>query len=144
MKHLILLIFLTVCSLGAFAEHEKTFGDYVVHYSVLNSTFIKPDVAQHYGITRGKDKAVINIAINKQLRRQAPVAHAAKVSGSSSDLIHSVPLEFKEFKEGNAIYYIAQLKFRNKEMRTFTIKIQPEPQIAPYTLKFSKTLYTDK
>ena len=126
------------------AEHTKVFGDYDVHYNVLNSTFISPEVAQAYGIVRGKNRALINIAIRQRLDKGATKAKRAIVNGSSSDLIHSAALEFDEIVEQEAIYYIAELRFNNKELRTFTINIQPDPNIAPYTLKFSKTLYVDQ
>jgi hypothetical protein len=123
---------------------EKTFGPYDVHYSVFNSTFITPEVAQAYGITRGKNRALINIAIRKQLKSGEDIARRAIVTGSSSDLIHRLELDFTEIEEQGAVYYIAAFKFNDKEMRSFTIKIQPDPNIAPYTLKFSKTLYEDE
>ncbi|MEH6557808.1 MAG: DUF4426 domain-containing protein [Oceanicoccus sp.] len=126
------------------AEHTKVFGDYDVHYNVLNSTFISPEVAQAYGIVRGKNRALINVAIRQRLDKGATKAKRAMVNGSSSDLIHSAALEFDEIVEQEAIYYIAELRFNNKELRTFTINIQPDPNIAPYTLKFSKTLYVEQ
>ena len=125
-------------------DNSRTFGDYDVFYNVVNSTFIKPDVAARYGIVRGSDKALINIAVRKRLPGGKSTAHAVEISGSSSDLIHSLPLQFREIKEHDAIYYIAELSFRDKELRSFTIQIRTEPGIAPYTLKFNKTLYEDK
>lgn len=141
-KHFLLLVCLFSSTLSmAQTESTKVFGDYEVHYSVLNSTFISPKVAQVYGIVRGKNRALINIAIRKRLERGETRAKKSIVSGSSSDLIHSAQLEFKEIVEQESIYYIAELRFNNKELRTFTISIQPDANIAPYTLKFNKTLY---
>lgn len=126
------------------AEQMKEFGDYDVHYSVFNSTFISPAVAKSYGLVRGKNRALINIAVRQRLGKGQSKAKKAQVSGSSSDLIHSANLEFTEITEQQSTYYIAELRFNNKELRTFTIKIQPDPNIAPYTLKFSQTLYFDQ
>ena len=142
MKQLLFLAGLVISSVSmAQSETTKVFGDYDVHYSVLNSTFITPQVAQAYGIVRGKDRALINIAVRKRLARGETQAKKSMVSGSSSDLIHSSKLEFTEIVEQDSIYYIAELRFNNKELRTFTISIQPDANIAPYTLKFNKTLY---
>jgi uncharacterized protein DUF4426 len=140
-----LLTLITACLISQFSlAQEKTFGPYQVHYSVFNSSFITPEVASAYGITRGKNRALINIAVRKQLKSGEDIAQRAFISGHSSDLIHQLPLEFEEIEEQGAIYYIASLKFNDKEMRSFTIKIQPDPNISPYTLKFSKTLYHDE
>ncbi len=137
----LLIGLLSSCFSMAQTETSKVFGDYEVHYSVLNSTFISPKVAQVYGIVRGKDRALINIAVRKRLARGETSAKKSIVRGSSSDLIHTAPLDFQEIVEQGAIYYIAELRFNNKELRTFTISIQPDANIAPYTLKFNKILY---
>ena len=138
------LLLLSTCLASSLSlAQEKNFGPYQVHYSVFNSAFITPQVAEAYGIVRGKNRALVNIAVRKQLKTGEDIAQRAMLSGHSSDLIHQLPLEFEEIEEQGAIYYIADLKFNDKEMRSFTIKIQPDPNIAPYTLKFSKTLYHD-
>ena len=126
------------------AETSKVFGDFEVHYSVLNSTFISPEVAQAYKIVRGKNRALINIAVRKRMGKGTSRAKKSLVTGKRSDLIHTKQLEFEEIVEQDAIYYIAELTFNDKELRTFTISIQPDPNISPYTLKFSKTLYFDE
>lgn len=144
-KITLLMLLTSSCLLSShsFAQ-EKTFGPYQVYYSVFNSTFITPEVARAYGITRGKNRALINIAIRKQLKSGEDIPQRAAVTGTSSDLIHSNALEFQEIEEQGAVYYLASLTFNDKEMRSFTIKIQPDPAIAPYTLKFSRTLYEDE
>ena len=144
LKQCCLLLITTLVSVNLIAEQKKTFGNYDVHYSVINSTFIRPEIVRNYGITRGKDRALVNIAIRKRLPKGQTRAQRSLVTGKSSDLVHSAQLDFTEINEQNAIYYIAPLRFNNREMRTFTIKVQPDPNIAAYTLKFSKTLYTDK
>ncbi|MEE8059462.1 MAG: DUF4426 domain-containing protein [Pseudomonadales bacterium] len=144
LKHYCLLLIAVLLSSNLYAEQKKVFGDYDVHYSVITSTFITPEVAKNYGIIRGKNRALVNIAIRKRLAKGASKAQKALVKGSCSDLIHTAELNFKEINQQDAIYYIAELRFNNKEMRTFTIKVQPDSNIAAYTLKFSKTLYIDK
>jgi hypothetical protein len=142
----LLLTLITCLGLTGFsqAEQMKAFGDYDVHYSVFNSTFISPEVASAYGLVRSKNSALINIAVRQRLDKGQSKAKKTIVSGSSSDLIHTTQLEFNEITERDTTYYLAELRFNNKELRTFTIKIQPDPNIAAYTLKFSQTLYFDQ
>ena len=142
--HLTLAVLLLIGSHAALAQNSKTFGDYEVFYSVLNSTFIKPEVAQRYNITRGSDKALVNISVRKHLSNGQSVAQAVAISGSSSDLIHSLPLEFTEHRETDAIYYLAQVSFHNQELRSFIIDIKPEPNAPSFTLKFNQTLYVEE
>ena len=140
----VLVLMFALIAATANAEQKKTFGNYDVHYSVMNSTFISPETAKNYGITRGKNRALINIAIRKRLDNGQTTPQRAIVKGRSSDLVRSVDLPFTEVTEQGAIYYLAEFRFHHKEMRTFDIKVQPDPNIAAYTLKFSKTLYKDK
>lgn len=137
-------LFILLVAQTARAESSKTFGDYEVHYSVFTSTFITPDVARSYNIVRGKDRALINIAIRKRGDDGRTRAHAATIDGSSSDLIHKTPLEFREIREQDSIYYIAELRFYDKELRTFTLEIQPQSSAESFSLKFSKQLYFDE
>ena len=121
----------------------QTFGPDTVHFNVLNTTFLTPDVARSYGITRGKDKFLVNVSVqhaNKEGRR----AIRATVTGSSSDLIHRVPLTFREVIEQEAIYYIAELSIDGKqETRDFRIRVNTTTRPQPYDIQFNKTLHTE-
>lgn len=144
LKHILMGACLLCLAVVAQAEQKQVFGDYEVHYSVLNSSFLAPEIASRYGITRGKDRVVVNIAVRKRLAGGETAAQSAVVVGKSSDLIHSIELSFDEIDEGDAIYYLAELRINDEEARSFEIKIQPDPAYAPYTLKFTKTLYHDE
>lgn len=142
-SHHFLLIALALLTLNVNAEQKQRFANYDVHYSVVNSTFITPEVAAAYNITRGKHRAFVNISVRKISDDGSNKEKRAVVSGKSSDLIHSTPLDFNEIIEQGAIYYIAELKFNDKDLRRFDIQIQPDPNIAPYTLTFSQKIYID-
>lgn len=138
------LLLLSSWSAAEDTNNSKTFGDYEVMYSVFNSTFLKPDIAARYNIVRGKDQAVINVAVRKHLPGGESVAQPVEISGTTSDLIHALPLSFREVREQDAIYYLAEFHFTDKELRSFTLSIQPDPKIEAYTLKFSKKLYEEE
>ena len=126
------------------AEQKRTFGDYDVHYSVVNTTFITPDVARAYNITRGKNRAFLNISIRKLNKDGSDKEQRAIISGKTSDMIHSTALSFNEIIEQGAIYYIAEFEFYDKDVRRFDIKVQPDPNIEPYTLTFSQKIYIEQ
>ena len=48
-------------------------------------------------------------------------------------------LEFREIKEGQAIYYIAQIGVQSKETVNFFITIKPDSNKEKYEMKFAKT-----
>ena len=138
-----LLIALALLTLTVHAEQKKRFANYDVHYSVVNSTFITPKVAAAYNITRGNNRAFVNISVREISADGSNKEKRAVVTGKSSDLIRSASLDFNEIIEKDAIYYFAELKFNDKDLRRFDIQIQPDPNVAPYTLTFSQKIYVD-
>ena len=126
---------------GALAEQKQRFDQYDVHYSIVNSTFLSPQVAKTYGIVRGDDRFILNIAVRENLGDGSTAARKAEISGSRFDLIHRTALDFKEIDEGSAIYYIAQFQANDKEKLDFTLKIHPAGSKRDYKMQFNKVLY---
>ena len=136
---------LIILTLGAssYAEQTREFGPYTVHYSVVNTTFLSPQVASAYGITRGKKRAIVNIAVRAHGPEGSDRAKAARVTGRSWDLMKNQDISFREISEQNAIYYIAEVSFINEEFRWFEISVVTDPNKPAYIFKFKKQLYVD-
>lgn len=116
------------------AEHSIEFGDYKVHYAVVNSLLIPESVARSHQIVRSEDRMVINISVKKA---NAPVE--ARVSGRVTNLINqTVALKFHELKESTAIYYLASLLVNEKDRLEFLIKIQTEGKTDAFLVEFSR------
>ena len=142
-------IFLTLCALlsavnPAQAQQSEMFGPYELHYSVVNTTFLDPQVAASYGIIRGKQRAILNLAVREHLADGSEVARTAMLQGKTWDLIQNQPLEFMEVREGQAIYYIADFKFINEEWRFFEVLFRPEGADETYTFSLKHQLYMDE
>ena len=134
---LLLACFLTPFSI---AQQSERFGPFELHYSVVNSTFIDPDIAASYGITRGKKRAFLNLAVREHVDGRT-VARDMMLQGRTWDLMQNQTLTFKEIKETGAIYYIAEFKFINEEWRFFEIDFRPQGAEKTYTFKFKHQLY---
>ncbi len=141
MKYLSLLTVLLCISGQARAQQSEMFGPFELHYSVVNTTFIQPKIAAAYGITRGKKHAFLNLAVREHLADGGTEARTMQLKGRTWDLIQNQFLEFKEIREGEAIYYIAQFKFINEEWRFFEMDFRPEGADQTYTFKFKHQLY---
>lgn len=102
------------------AEQMQELGPWKVHYSAFNSSFLTPEVARTYGLERSRYNGIVNIAVqNKQ-----GVAQAVGIRGEARNLTGTLrPLNFQEVKEGNSIYYLAVLPYRNEDTYQFTLKI---------------------
>ncbi|GAB3283136.1 DUF4426 domain-containing protein [Parahaliea aestuarii] len=126
---------------AAFAQQSERFGPYELHHSVVNTTFLSPEVAAEYNIVRGKKRGIVNLAIREHLADGTAVNRAALLKGRSWDLIQGQALEFQEIREGQAVYYIAPFKFINREWRHFEVHFRPEGAEQTYTFKFKHQLY---
>ncbi|GAB2890655.1 DUF4426 domain-containing protein [Microbulbifer echini] len=103
-------------------KNYEDFGDYRVVYSVFNSDFIQPDIAQKYQLVRAKDRAYVNVAVVKKVGGAKGLS--AEMSGNATNLIQqSRPLKFTEIREGDAVYYLAPLRFENEETLTFNVDV---------------------
>ena len=145
MKKIIIAISLLFFSAITYAQESSEYisPPYEVYYSVFNSTFVTPDVAKAYQLTRGKDIAMVNVSVRKNLDNGKNIEKRAAVNGTKSDLIHVIPLDFIEIEEKGAIYYLASFKFNHKEALNFNIEVQPDRNKAPINIKFRKALYQE-
>lgn len=125
-------------------ESIKHFGKYEIHYSVFNTSFISPEVSRSYGIVRAKDKAMLNVSVLMRGKDGIKRPVTAKVSGTQSDLIHKLEMQFKEVREQNALYYLASFDIRHKTKVFFYLLVQPEGESSPIKVEFNRTLYKDE
>ena len=129
-------------ALPSHAEQAIYSQKYDIHYNAFNTMMVTPEVAQSYGFTRARNRALLNISvIDSTTKKPLP----AVVTGTRTNIIGQVlPLEFLQIKEQNAIYYIAQLRFTEEEMWRFELKIQPDLNANPIPLKFNQTFYLEQ
>jgi len=108
-------------SSSAQAEQYKTLGDWDVHYIVINTSFLSPEIARAYNIQRSKYQGLINISVLDSTTKKA---QSVSVMGSATNLLGTnKKLQFKEIKDGDAIYYLAVLSFSDLEQYRFDIDI---------------------
>lgn len=144
------LFFLVITAIGvlsvsvnSFAENSKEFGDYVVHYNAFRSDTISPEIAKQYGLARANNRALINIAVLKKVMDTTGKPTASKITGHASNLTGQLKqLDFKEIKEGTAIYYLAEIKISDGEFLKFDLKVIPEGEDRAARLRFNKRFFT--
>lgn len=139
MNRLALLLIALCLSLPALAERKQSYGDLDVHYIAFNSGFLQPDIAAAAGLVRSKTQGVVNISVLK-----AGTARNASVSGEVKDLVgRSQPLKFKQVTEGEAIYYLAQFNFSQREMLRFTINVIAADGVT-HSFDFNQEFFPDE
>ena len=143
MRHLITLIAgaLLVFSVQADNKTYKLHDGNEIHYSAFNSSFIAPDIAAQYRITRGKNRGLVNIAV---VPAGQVGGQSALVKGTVSNILQqSQKLDFFEVREGDVVYYLAAFKFDNEDSLTFKINVKADPNKPTYDFSFQKTFYHD-
>lgn len=108
------------CSGSALAEQMQVIGQAEVHYIVLPTTFLRPEIAAQYQIPRGKDRALVNVSVlgadgNPQ---------QAHISGTSRNLLGQIQtLNFRLVTEQNAVYYLALLTHADEEHHRIELNV---------------------
>ncbi len=121
------------------AEQKKVLGPWDVHYIAFDSTMIDAKIAQSYQLQRSKYQAVLNISV---LNSTDQKAQQVRISGTATDLTQKqIELEFREVKEGDAIYYLAQVPVHDQKHLNFKLDIWQGTE--NQKLEFSQVFYID-
>lgn len=121
------------------AEQKKVLGPWDVHYIAFDSTMIDAKIAQSYQLQRSKYQAVLNISILKSSDQKA---QQVRISGTATDLTQKqIELSFREVKEGDAIYYLAQVPVHDQKHLNFKLDIWQGTE--NQKLEFSQVFYID-
>ncbi len=137
---LLVLILSSLLVTPAQAEQKIVFSDYEVHYILLPTTFLKADIADRYNLRRSKDRALVNVSVLDL--QGSPVQ--AEVRGSSENLLgQRQNLTFDEVIEGEAIYYLALLRYADEEFQRVTLNVVlPNGELAE--IKFQQKMYWER
>lgn len=122
-------------------DQMKQFDEYYVFYNLLNTRFLEPEIAEKYGVPRDEDLALLTISVRGPNEEGEITDQPARVSGVVSDLVHQQPLEFEEFQDPTAVYYLAEVPKDGKAKLDFSINVKPKDSAEAYELEFSSRLY---
>ncbi|MBA6340046.1 DUF4426 domain-containing protein [Colwellia sp. MB02u-10] len=137
---LITLLALAVITTSS-AENMKKMDGLNVHYIALGSAFLTPEIAKAYGIERSRYKGLVNISVLDNTQAGNPSKTVFINGKARNDVGQIKSLEFTEVKEGDAVYYLAQVSYTNEETIYFDINITDKGK--QHNLKFSQKFYVD-
>lgn len=142
-RNLLAVLALTASLCGvANAEQKETVGNFDIHYMALGSTFLTPSIAKSYGIKRSSYTGIINIAVLDISEANKP-AVPVEITGVANNLLDArINLTFKEIREGDAIYYIAEVPYRDDQEINFNIAIKYANQLNT-NLQFKQKFYVE-
>lgn len=125
MKKLLQLVFISLLIFAqsiAYAESSHAVGNYIVHYNAISTESLPPTVARAYGITRSKNRGLLNISVLKKGGDFQGVEADFEVSATNlTGQFRNI--ELRKIQEKNAVYYISEFSVANKETLDFSIKV---------------------
>ncbi|MDT8319067.1 MAG: DUF4426 domain-containing protein [Xanthomonadales bacterium] len=148
MKSLIatLLIFASLLTpLSGVAQQSQDFGNYVVHYNALTTSFLPPEVAKTYGIQRSSSRALLNVTVLKKVMDTPGSPVSANVDVSAINLTgQRRDIEMREIREPKgAIYHLGVFPVHNRELYRFTVQVNVEGEKNPLLVKFQQQFFTE-
>lgn len=116
-------------------------GNWEVHYSAFPSTFLRPEVANQYNLTRSNSQGVLNISVLDATSDER-TAQRVNVSGYAlNELGQRRDLTFRRHVDGDAIYYITQVPHRKEDEFRFYVTVRQGNESEE--LRFTHTFYRD-
>ncbi len=142
-KRLCTILILTMGLFGAaHAEQKTVVGNFDIHYMAFGSTFLTPTIAKTYNIKRSQYTGIVNITVLDNRLKNKP-SMPVKIEGVAKNILDShVNLEFKEIREGDAIYYIAEVPYRDDGTIHFDIDINHGKELHT-SVKFKQKFYVE-
>lgn len=141
LQQVLVLFTFTLLATSAAADNMKTLGSMDVHYMAIGATFLTPEIARAYGIERSKYNGLINISVLDNSKPNKPAKAVSLTGKARNNAGQDKAIAFEEVREGNAIYYLAQVRYRNDETIKFDITITDGKET--HQLTFSQTFYID-
>lgn len=140
-----LFAFLSLLLLGAGAAgaNQQDFGDYVVYYNAFTTDVLAPEVARTYDITRSKNRAMINISVQKKVMGTTGEAVDARIEGQAHNLSGQLKgMDLRRIEDGEAVYHIAEFSVADGETLDFELNVSPEGVGETYQVRFRKQFFT--
>lgn len=138
------LFLLATFSLPAIASSPVKIGDYLIHYNVMATAELNPQVAQGYGITRSKGFGFVRVTVNKQGENGKLLPVDARVSGQVSNLAGQLQsLGFKSHAVGQDLghFNLATFRYTPEDPLRFNLKVTYEGGKPAAELNFIERIY---
>lgn len=140
----LLALLLLLAPLTVSAENSTRGNGYAVHHNAIKCDFLTPEVAQAYGVQRSKYRGLVNISIIKETDGTTGQSVPARIILTAANL-NGVPkpIELREIREGDAIYYIDDFPVTDGEIVVFILEVTPNGEEKPIHARFSQQFFID-
>ena len=128
----------------ALAENSTRVSGYTIHHNAFTTELLSPTVANTYKIRRSKNRGMLNVSVVKDVPGGVGKPVAATVTAVARNLIgQSRPIELREVREGDAVYYIGDFLVSNRELLNFELEVQPAGSDVKQVARLTHEFHTD-
>lgn len=129
------------CAFAA-AEQKASQGNVDVHYTAFNSLFLRPQIAQQYGLVRSHNIAILHISARTNHGSGNSASVPARIEGEMINLLsHRTAIKFREIQEPGVWYYLATFRFTDGELLRFELNVLADGETVP--LHFRQQFYRE-
>lgn len=122
----------------------EVFGAHAVHYTAQMTTRLPAEVARSLDISRGSDRAMLNITVLQRGDADDREPVKAEVEVTATNLIGQLSnISMRELHDGESIYYVGEFTVANEEIVTFDVSVRPEGVETAHEFSFQQQFYTD-
>ncbi|MGC3874792.1 DUF4426 domain-containing protein [Halomonas sp. GXIMD04776] len=128
----------------ASAEQLERVGDYRIHYSAVNTSFLTQEVAAAYDIQRSKVMALLSVSVLEDQPDGTARPVQANVEGKVGNLAgQSQPLSFRTVREDGAIYQLAVFRIQEDEPMRFNLEVGYDRNQEPAEIAFMQRFFIE-
>lgn len=138
-------LWLLFCAGLASAEQYEQVGDYQIHYSTVNTSFLTPEVARAHGIQRSQVQALVSVSVREELDDGSTRPVNAMVNGTAGNLAgQREGLSFRTVRDEGAIYHLATFRIQEDEPMHFELDVTYDRNREPANVAFIQRFYIDR
>lgn len=142
MRALLLALSMLLAPAAMATAEVFTRGPFEVRITPFPSTFLTPEIAAEYGLTRSESQAILNISVYDTRLERAVKTVPATLSGTRQNLLgQAFNLRFQEVREGDAVYYLVPFRISDDEIINVELEAIPEGDTRAVTARFSQRFY---
>ncbi|PAU77625.1 DUF4426 domain-containing protein [Halomonas salipaludis] len=128
------------------AQQFEQVGDYQIHYSAVNTSFLSDEIAEEYGIQRSRAHALLNVSVVEEQDDGTTRPVNAGVSGSAGPLSGGQSaLAFRNVRgAGDTRAQIATFRIHDDEPMRFDLDVTYDRNREPARVSFIQRFYIER
>ena len=138
-----LLLAACLAAVAPAAAEEFDAGSFVVHYVVIGTEQLTPEVADKYGIARSPHRALLNVSIVRKVPGTTGTPIPAMVQVSAVNQAGQYrPITMRRVDEPPSVYYLGEVTVADRETMSFELNVLVEGESTPVRLRLQQQFFT--